>query len=70
MTPFVKGTHSLSDALQSCEIVVIATNHSKFKEISQELNNCGCKIIYDVWGIYNENQFDRPKYYRFGRALG
>lgn len=67
--PFVKGTYSLSDALQSSEIVVIATNHSKFKEISQELNNCGCKIIYDVWGIYNENEFDRPKYYRFGKAL-
>ena len=67
--PFVKGTHSLSDALQSSEIVVIATNHNKFKEISQELNNCGCKIIYDVWGIYNENEFDRPKYYRFGKAL-
>jgi len=67
--PFVKDTLLLSDALQSCEVVIVATNHSKFKDMTEEINNSGCKIIYDVWGIFNENDFNGPKYFRFGRTL-
>jgi len=67
--PFVKDTLLLSDALQSCEVVIVATNHSKFKGMTEEINNSGCKIIYDVWGIFNESDFNGPKYFRFGRTL-
>jgi len=66
--PFVKESSSLNEVLKSPDIVVIATNHSSFRNISSEIKNSGCKIVYDVWSIYDDKDFDGVKYLRFGRA--
>lgn len=66
--PFQNDTKSLEEVLKSAEIVIIATNHSKFKDIALDINNCGCKILYDVWSMYNETDFNKIEYMRLGRA--
>jgi len=65
--PFVNDTSSLSEVLKSPEIVVIATNHKEFKELASEIAKSGCKIIYDVWGIYDSKKFPNIKYAKLGK---
>jgi len=67
--PHIKTTLSLSDSLNSSDIVIIATNHKEFKDIKSEINQSGAKIIYDVWSMYDDNDFPKMKYYRFGRGF-
>jgi len=67
--PFVKNTLSLSEALKSPEVVLIATNHKEFKEKVSEIRNSGCKIVYDVWGMFEESDFPDQKYIKFGQGV-
>ena len=67
--PHVKTTLSLSDSLNSSDIVIIATNHKEFKDIKSEINQSGANIIYDVWSMYDDADFPKMNYYRFGRGF-
>ena len=55
--------------LDSPDIVIIATNHSEFKNIAPMINKCNPQLIYDVWSIFKENDFPNIKYIRFGKGL-
>jgi len=67
--PHVKGTLSIENVLQKPEIVIIATNHKEFKNLIPELNQCGCKLIYDVWGMFDQSDFSEIKYVKFGQGI-
>jgi len=67
--PYVKNTLSLKGALSSPEIVIIATNHKEFLDKIPEINNSGCKIIYDVWGMFKEDDFPESRYIKFGQGI-
>ena len=64
--PYVTGTLSLKEVLQDSEIIIIATNHKEFDNIASDINSSNCDIIYDVWGIFNDESFPNKKYYEFG----
>lgn len=67
--PYVKDTLTLEQVLDSPDIVIIATNHSEFKNIAPMINKCNPQLIYDVWSIFKENDFPNIKYIRFGKGL-
>lgn len=67
--PNVKTTLSLSESLNSSEIIIVATNHKEFKEIVPEINQSGAKFLYDVWSMFNDKDFPKMKYFRFGRGF-
>lgn len=67
--PHVKDTMSLEKALESPEIVIIATNHEEFANIIQEIKNSGCNIVYDVWGMFRDENFEGMNYFRFGKGI-
>ena len=67
--PYVKDTASLSDALTSPEVVIIATNHKEFADKIADIRNSGCKIIYDVWDMFKESDFPDSKYIKFGQGF-
>ncbi len=64
--PFVKGTSSLNEVLGDSEIIVIATNHEEFKNLSKEIEKSKAKIIYDVWGMLKKEDMPSLKYLRLG----
>ena len=64
--PFIKNTSSLSEVLESSDIIILATNHSKFKDIKKEIQNSKPKLIYDVWSLYNKDDFSSSKYLKLG----
>jgi len=66
--PFIKTTLPLEAVLQGAEVVVLATNHPTFRELALAIDASGCKIVYDVWGMFGPNEFVKAKYRRFGRA--
>jgi len=66
--PHIKGTSSLENVLRDPEVVILATNHSAFKDLAATIDRSGCRIIYDVWGGFEPNEFARAQYRRFGRA--
>ena len=65
--PHVKETASLDEVLQSPNIVIIATNHKEFYDIAQKINNSGCKVVYDVWGMYDASDFPDKLYAKLGK---
>jgi UDP-N-acetyl-D-mannosaminuronic acid dehydrogenase len=66
--PHVKGTESLERVLVNPDAVILATNHSAFRNIAERIDESGCKIFYDVWGVYKPTDFKRTRYKRFGKA--
>jgi len=65
--PYVKETASLDEVLQSPDIVIIATNHKEFYDIAQKINNTSCKVVYDVWGMYDASDFPDKLYAKLGK---
>lgn len=65
--PYVKNSLSLSEVLKSPEVVILATNHSQFKNAASEISKSGCKIVYDVWNQFDDKDFNGIKYLKFGR---
>jgi UDP-N-acetyl-D-mannosaminuronic acid dehydrogenase len=65
--PYVKKTNSLEETLNSSEIVIVATNHKEFKNIANQINQSGAGLIYDVWGMFNENDFPGKHYTKLGK---
>ena len=66
--PNVGGTLSLKDALTGPDAVILATRHSAFKNLAQEIDQSGCKVVYDVWGMFANARFTKAKYSEFGSA--
>ena len=67
--PFVKDTTDIQTALKSPELVIIATNHSNFKEHLEIINKAKPSIIYDVWGMFKKGDFQNCKYVKFGESF-
>jgi UDP-N-acetyl-D-mannosaminuronic acid dehydrogenase len=65
--PYIKSTNSLEKVLEKPDIIIIATNHKEFKEIKNKINNSNPKMVYDVWSMFNENDFPNSTYIRFGK---
>lgn len=66
--PYVSSTKSLEEALKEPDIIIIATNHKEFKNIKDKLNSCKAEMIYDVWSIYQREDFPQSTYLRFGKS--
>jgi UDP-N-acetyl-D-mannosaminuronic acid dehydrogenase len=66
--PHISGTLSLEEVLKEPDIVILATNHSAFKGLAEDIDRSGCSIVYDVWGLFDPNEFKKAKYRRFGRS--
>jgi len=66
--PHVQDTLPISEALNSPEIVIIATNHKEFTTIAKDIRNSGCKLVYDVWSMFKESDFPNMMYKRFGKG--
>jgi UDP-N-acetyl-D-mannosaminuronic acid dehydrogenase len=64
--PYVKTTSDLSTALDSPDVIILATNHKEFKNLASAIQQSGCKIIYDVWGMYDKDSFTDISYFQFG----
>lgn len=65
--PHVKNTMTLNQVLESPDIVIIATNHKEFANISEKINLSNCKIIYDVWGMFDVKDFPGKHYAKIGK---
>ncbi len=66
--PNIESTESLEDVLDNPKVVILATNHSAFRNLTKMIDNSGCDIIYDVWGMYKSEDFIKARYKRFGRS--
>lgn len=66
--PYVKDTLTLSQVLESPDVVIIATNHKEFLEAIPEIRKSGCKLIYDVWSMFKKEDFPNQNYVRFGQG--
>ena len=67
--PHVKNTETLEQVLISPDIVIIATNHKEFSNIKEQIKNSQPKLIYDVWGLFSQNDFPNSKYIKFGQGI-
>ena len=67
--PYVKNTETLEQVLISPDIVIIATNHKEFNNIKEQIKNSQPKLIYDVWGLFSQNDFPNSKYIKFGQGI-
>jgi len=67
--PHVKNTEALEQVLISPDIVIIATNHKEFNNIKEQIKNSHPKLIYDVWGLFSQNDFPNSKYIKFGQGI-
>ena len=67
--PYVKNTEALEQVLISPDIVIIATNHKEFNNIKEQIKNSQPKLIYDVWGLFSQNDFPNSKYIKFGQGI-
>ena len=67
--PFVKNTDDIEVSLESAEVVSIATNHNNFKNYIDMINKSNPSLIYDVWGMFQKNDFPNSKYIKFGESF-
>ena len=49
--------------------MIIATNHKEFNNIKEQIKNSQPKLIYDVWGLFSQNDFPNSKYIKFGQGI-
>ena len=66
--PCIPETLPISEALENPYVVVVAVNHSEFGNLAREIDESGCKLIYDVWGIFDETSFKKAMYMRLGKG--
>jgi UDP-N-acetyl-D-mannosaminuronic acid dehydrogenase len=66
--PNVAGTLDVKEVLRAPEAVILATNHSAFRELAQDIDRSGCRVVYDVWGMFGDAKFTKAKYLEFGSA--
>jgi UDP-N-acetyl-D-mannosaminuronic acid dehydrogenase len=66
--PCMSNTLTVDKALDKPDAVIIAVNHPEFNQLAKRIDGSGCKVVYDVWGIFDVNDFQKASYTRFGRA--
>lgn len=66
--PHVASTQSLREAFLGAEIIIVATKHHEFRDIAPAIDASGCKVVYDVWGIYRPEEFKKARYMGLGRT--
>ena len=66
--PNVPETLGLTEVLHEPEVVILATNHSAFRKLGRQIDQSGCKVIYDVWGALSRTDIVKAKYLEFGSA--
>jgi len=49
--------------------VIIATNHSNFKDHIEIINKAKPTMIYDVWGMFKKENFQNCRYIKFGESF-
>lgn len=67
--PFVKNTDDVQTALNSPDLVIIATNHKNFQNYVDLINKSNSPIIYDVWGMFQKTDFPNSRYIKFGEGF-
>ncbi|MBT4326587.1 MAG: nucleotide sugar dehydrogenase, partial [Candidatus Nitrosopelagicus sp.] len=67
--PHVKDTETLEKVLNYPDIVIIATNHKEFIESKEKIHRSKPKLIYDVWGLFNQEDFLDSRYIKFGQSI-
>ena len=58
----------IAEVLKKPDVLVIATNHKEFKNIIPNIQKSECPIVYDVWGMFDKNDFSNIDYYIFGKG--
>jgi UDP-N-acetyl-D-mannosaminuronic acid dehydrogenase len=66
--PYIPNTLSINEALENPDVVIVAINHPEFSNLVTEIDESGCQLIYDVWGIFDERSFKKAAYMRLGRG--
>jgi len=66
--PHIKNTETLEEVLKNPEIIIIATNHKEFIQSKEEIKQSEPKLIYDVWGLFNQKDFPNSRYLKFGQS--
>jgi len=66
--PHIPDTIPINRALENPEVVIVATNHPEFNHLANQIDDSGCKLVYDVWGLFDPTCFKRASYMRLGRA--
>jgi UDP-N-acetyl-D-mannosaminuronic acid dehydrogenase len=64
--PNIKSTSGMSEAMKRPEAIIVAMNHAQFRTEARTLDESGARIVYDVWGLYEERRFKHAEYVRFG----
>lgn len=67
--PHIKNTQTLENVLTSPDIVIIATNHNEFKNSKEIIQSAKPNFIYDVWGLFTQQDFPDSKYLKFGQSI-
>ena len=65
--PYIPNTLSIDEALENSDVVVVAINHPEFGNLAKEIDDSGCKLVYDVWGIFDGTSFKKAAYMRLGK---
>ena len=66
--PYISSTLTLDKALENPDVVVIAINHPEFSHLTKEIDESNCKLVYDVWGVFDTIDFKKAAYMRLGRG--
>lgn len=66
--PYLPNTCALDEALRDPEIVIVSVNHPEFGQLAERIDGSGCRLVYDVWGLFKPADFKRASYMRFGRG--
>ncbi len=67
--PHIKDTEALETVLDSADLVIIATNHKEFVTAKEKIRHAKPKLIYDVWGLFNQKDFPDSRYLKFGQSI-
>lgn len=67
--PYVKNTSDAEMAFKSPELIIIATNHKEFKNYKDIMIQSPASLIYDVWGMFQKDDFKNIKYIKFGESF-
>jgi len=66
--PNIPETLAVDGALENPDVIVVAVNHPEFNWLAKRIDESGCKLIYDMWGIFEATDFKKASYARFGRG--
>jgi UDP-N-acetyl-D-mannosaminuronic acid dehydrogenase len=66
--PCISETLPINEALENPDVVIVAINHPEFSNMAREIDESGCKLIYDVWSIFDETSFKKALYMRLGKG--